>query len=259
MASPFPGMDPYLEGSLWTTVHFSLGAEMVRLLAPRLRPRYVVLPVERVVMGTPDSLAITTSNFYPDVAVLRGETVTAGAPATAVAAVPLQLATIMPTPIPHVTVEIRDMAHRQLVTAIEILSPTNKQGDGREEYLSKRRRILVSPAHLLEIDLLRQGQRVPMEKPLPPASYFVFLSRAEKRPLTEVWPIYLDEPLPTVPVPLLAGDPDVSLDLQEVFTNVYDLLAYDLLVDYSQPAELPLAGELATWAHHLLQMAHLRP
>ncbi|MBI3361959.1 MAG: DUF4058 family protein, partial [Chloroflexi bacterium] len=27
MPSPFPGMDPYLEGSLWTTVHFGLSAE----------------------------------------------------------------------------------------------------------------------------------------------------------------------------------------------------------------------------------------
>ena len=29
MPSPFPGMDPYLEGALWTTVHFSLSAEIV--------------------------------------------------------------------------------------------------------------------------------------------------------------------------------------------------------------------------------------
>ncbi|MDQ4078698.1 MAG: DUF4058 family protein, partial [Chloroflexota bacterium] len=42
-------MDPYLEGSLWTTVHFSLSAEIVRQLAPRVRPRYLVLPVERFV------------------------------------------------------------------------------------------------------------------------------------------------------------------------------------------------------------------
>jgi uncharacterized protein DUF4058 len=46
MPSPFPDMDPYLEGALWTTFHFALGAEIVRQLAPRLRPRYLVLPVE---------------------------------------------------------------------------------------------------------------------------------------------------------------------------------------------------------------------
>ncbi|MEW5985459.1 MAG: DUF4058 family protein [Chloroflexota bacterium] len=135
MASPFPGMDPYLEGSLWTTLHFSLGAEIVRQLAPKLRPRYLVLPTERFVMEMPESVAITTSGLYPDVGVLRGDSFTATLPATAVTIAPLQLATVMPMPVPHVTVEIRDTAHRQLVTAIEILSPTNKRGDGREEYL----------------------------------------------------------------------------------------------------------------------------
>ena len=136
----------------------------------------------------------------------------------------MELATIIPTPIPHVTVEIRDTANRQLVTAIEVLSPTNKRGDGRQEYLAKRRRILLSTAHLLEIDLLRQGQRVPMQKPLPSVPYFIFLSRAEKRPLTEIWPISLKEPLPVVPIPLLPGDEDVALDVQHVFTTTYDLL-----------------------------------
>ena len=46
------------------------------------------------------------------------------------------------------------------------------------EYLSKRRRILLSTVHLLELDLLRQGQRLPMHDPLLPAEYFVLLSRA---------------------------------------------------------------------------------
>src|SRR4029453_5934831 len=101
-----------------------------------------------------------------------------------------------------------ETGNRQLVTAIEILSPTNKRAEGRMEYLVKRRRILLSTAHLLEIDLLRQGQRLPMHDPLPPAEYFVLLSRAENRPITEVWPLALRDPLPTVPVPLLPGDSD---------------------------------------------------
>ena len=75
---------------------------------------------------------------------------------------PLRVATVMPELIPHVTVEIHDTAGRRLVTAIEVLSPTDKRGDGREEYLAKRRRTLLSTAHLLEVDLLRSGSRVPM-------------------------------------------------------------------------------------------------
>jgi hypothetical protein len=251
-------MDPYLEGSLWTTVHFSLSAEIVRQLAPVLRPRYLVLPAERFVMETPESVAITATAMYPDVGVAEARSASTTAQGTAVVAAPLELATIIPTSIPHVTIEIRDTAHRQLVTAIEVLSPTNKRGDGREEYLAKRRHVLLSTAHLLEIDLLRQGQRVPMQQPLPPAPYFIFLSRAEKRPITEIWPLSLKEPLPVVPVPLLPGDRDVALDLQQVFSTTYDLLGYDLAVDYTQEPEIPLSHADAAWAKTLLQMAGRR-
>src|SRR5205823_13138507 len=122
--------------------------------------------------------------------------------------------------------------HRGLVTAFEVLSSTNKRG-GRRENLRKRRRLLLSSAHLMEIDLLRAGRRVPMQEPLPDAPYFVFLSRAEARPLTDVWPIRLADQLPKVQVPLLAGDPDLELDLQDALASAYDAFSYDLSVDYA--------------------------
>lgn len=239
MPSPFPGMDPYLEGSLWTSLHFTLGAEIVRQLAPQLRPKYVASPVERFVMNVSD-ISVTTSNIYPDVAVLQTAPPTTGPAQTTTIAAPLRLATVMPELIPHVTIEIHDTENRQLVTIIEIISPTNKGKPGRVDYLKKRDRILLSSVHLLEIDLLRKGQRVPMQHPLPKAAYFVFLSRTEDRPMTEVWPIQVDDPLPTVPLPLLATDPDVRLDLQAAFTAAYDLLGFDLRLDYQQPPEIPL-------------------
>jgi hypothetical protein len=157
-----------------------------------------------------------------------------------------------------VTIEIRDTAHRQLVTAIEVLSPTNKRGEGRDEYLAKRRRLLLSTAHLLEIDLLRQGQRVPMQQPLPAAAYFIFLSRVERRPLTEIWPLSLKDSLPVIPVPLLPDDQDAALDLQLVFTTTYDLLGYDLALDYTRAPEIPLPKEDAAWAEALLRAAGLQ-
>lgn len=248
MPSPFPGMDPYLEGSLWMTIHSQLSAEIARQLAPKLRPKYLALTTERMVWDMPDSVAISATSFYPDVGVVGrqpGEPTASGA---AVATAPVQLQTVIPEPVPHVSVEIRDVANRQLVTAIEVLSPTNKRGEGRVEYLSKRRRIMLSTAHLLEIDLLREGQRVPMLDPLPAADYYVFLSRAENRPLVDVWPIGLDAGLPEVPVPLLPGDADVMLDLQQAFTTIYDLLGYDLAVDYTAPPEVPLRADAAAWA-----------
>lgn len=247
MPSPFPGMDPYLEGSLWMTVHSQLGVEIARQLAPRLRPRYIALTTERFVMEEPGSVGIATA-AYPDVGVIPRsrdpDAVSEGRPGGA----PLTLATEMPSAVPHVSVEIRDTAKRRLVAAIEVLSPTNKRGSGREEYLAKRRRILLSSAHLLEIDLLREGRRVPMRGELPPAPWFVFLSRADRRPWTEIWPIDLADPLPTVPVPLLEGDADAELDLQAALATVYDAVGYDLAVDYSSPPEVPFEQDDArTW------------
>jgi len=252
MPSPFPGMDPYLEGSLWTTFHFGLGAEIIRQLAPKLRPRYVALPVERFVMEMPDDISITATSIYPDVGVAHTERTARAETGSAVASAPLHLSTVMPEAVPHLTVEIRDTAERRLVTAIEILSPTNKRSEGYYEYIAKRQRILLSTSHLLEIDLLRNGQRVPMREPLPQASYFVFLSRADERPVTAVWPIQLAQPLPTVPIPLLPEDPDVALDLQNAFTATYDLAGYDLLIDYQQPPDVPLSEAEQTWvAEHI--------
>ena len=152
MPAPFPGMDPYLEGSLWTTVHFQLSAEIARLLAPRLRPKYLVLANERFVLTALDAegVMVSEADMYPDAAALQPwEAVMAEG--TAVAAPPLRMATVMPRRVPHVTVEIRDVEHRRLVTAIEVLSPANKRG-ARREYLRKRQRLLLGFAHLMEVE-----------------------------------------------------------------------------------------------------------
>jgi hypothetical protein len=252
-------MDPYLEGALWTTLHHSLGTEIVRQLAPKLRPRYVALPVERFVMEIASGVSVTTASAYPNVSVAEAQPYPPEPSETATVSAPLRLATVIPEAVPHVTVEIRDTRHRQLVTAIEILSPTNKRGAGRMEYVTKRQRLLLSAVHLMEIDLLRMGERVPMQQPLPDAPYFVLLSRAEERPLTEVWPIALDAPLPTVPIPLLAGDPDVLLDLQTAFTAAYDVPGYDLIIDYTQPPDVPLSEANAAWVEAHLRKASVRP
>jgi hypothetical protein len=227
MPSPFPGMDPYLEGPLWMSVHSQLTAEIARQLAPKLRPKYLALTTERFVLDEVSDISVVTTSPYPD----------------------------WPSRVPHVVVEVRETATRRLVTAIEVLSPTDKRAEGREEYLSKRRRILLSTAHLLEIDLLRQGQRVPMQQPLPKAPYFVILSRAEERPITAVWPIQFADRLPVVPVPLLPGDADVPLDLQQALTNVYDLLGYDLAIDYSRPPEIALPPDAVAWAEQRVRDA----
>jgi hypothetical protein len=246
-------MDPYLEGALWTTFHFGFGAELLRQLAPRLRPRYLALPVERLMLDEASDLSITTASIYPDLSILPTQLIRENQATPVAAVAPLQRATVMPQAVPHVSIEIRDTAQRQLVTAIEILSPTNKRGEGRAEYLAKRRRLLLSSAHLIEIDLLREGQRVPMQEPLPAAPYFVFLSRAERRPVLDIWPVALSQALPEIRVPLLSGDADLGLELQAAFMATYDLLGYDLLIDYRQPPSPPLEPALQQVAGELLK------
>jgi hypothetical protein len=236
--------------------HGQLIAEIARQLAPKLRPKYVALMDERVVWDSPeDDVWIDAVEAKPDVAVIESTRLAAGgAPgaATTTLAAPLTMTTVMPMPVTHRSVEIRDVANRQLVCAIEVLSPVNKRGRGRRKYLLKRGRILQSSAHLIEIDLIRQGHRVPMEEPLPACPYFVIVSRAPKRPAVGVWPIQLPDRLPEVPVPLLPGDADVALDLQAAVTQVYDGVGYDLIVDYSKAPPVPLSSEENQWARRIL-------
>jgi hypothetical protein len=257
MANPFPGMDPYLEGNLWPTVHANLGTEVARRLNATIRPKYVALTVQRVVLAVFDEPE-RSQDRWPDVGVVTREPRDAGG-ATAVATAPLEANAPAPESIPQYSVEIRDTAGRRLVTSIEILSPTNKRGDGRDEYAVRRREILAGPAHLVEIDLLRAGDRFPVDRPLPSVPYFVFVSRVERRPRVQIWPIPLAGPLPPVRVPLGPGDPDATFDLQEVLATLHDDMGYDLSVDYTRPPPGPLSPDEAAWVEQRLREAGRRP
>lgn len=249
MPSPFPGMDPYLEGSEWSSFHAEFCVEIARQLRPQLRPKYVAVTNKYFMTDTPEDLVVSTQNGIdhklktaPDVGVAQAspQPLPGSRSAVVVQQAPLQVATVMPELVPQYVVEIRDVNERTLVTRIEVLSPVNKRGAGYAEYLEKRRKVLLSSAHLLELDLLRKGKRVPMRAALPAAPYFVFLSRVHKRPLTEVWPVTLTEALPVVPVPLLYEDEDAVLDLQAAFTNAYDAIGVEMLVNYRRPPDIPL-------------------
>jgi hypothetical protein len=176
----------------------------------------------------------------------------------ALAAPPVRAKLVLPHPMPHSRVQIRDLQNHRLVAAIEFLSPTNKRGPGRKQYLRKRLHILHSTAHLIELDLLRRGRRLPWTGELPPASYYVYLSRAGTRPDIDIWPITLGEHLPVVPVPLLDGDADVALDLQQALTGVYEASRYDLLLYYTDAPEVPLASAEAEWVDRVLKDKGLR-
>jgi len=124
MRSPFPGMDPYLEQpDVWPEFHNNLAAEIQGYLNQRIRPRYIA---RQVPVATYHAIAITPTRIVkPDVSVWRdrarqgsGQTGAATLTPPAVeASIPLEYE------IELFSVEIRTAGPRELVTAIEILSP----------------------------------------------------------------------------------------------------------------------------------------
>ena len=153
-----------------------------------------------------------------------------------------------------------DFENKKVVTVIEVLSPSNKVlgSRGRASFESKRREVLDSSTHWVEIDLLRSGERVWTRRPLPPCEYLVHVSRMSKRPKGLIWPIRLPQRLPSIPIPLKPEDPDASLELQTVLDTAYDRAGYDLSVDYSRDPTPPLPKEWEAWADKWLEEKGVR-
>ena len=258
MPSPFPGMDPYLEGEMWQEFHETLAGAIRAQLLPQLAPKYVALLAKRYVIDRP-ALGVfdlpASHNIYPDVHIAEtpGRRIAETRPGAAVVDEPaVEVASFMD--VPQLSIEIRDVAQRRLVTIIEILSPANKYGEGKFEYNQRRVELLRTETHVLEIDLLRQGARIPLQGDIPPAHYYVYLSRSQRRPFTQVWATGLPERLPTVPVPLLPPDPDVTLDIQAAIRACFDLVGYERLLDYSaSPPPPDLDSTLGAWVADLLR------
>ncbi len=252
--SPFPGMDPYLEGEMWQEFHDRLANQISTQLMPFLSPKYVALLNKYYTFGINLSAFgfVPQQTFYPDVHIVEpmfgGGTATLERQAVAVTVPTLTLTSPIPQEVPILTVEIHDVAHRRLVTIIEILSPANKLGKGFKDYQNKRIDILQTMTHLLEIDLLRIGKRLPLLGKLPRMPYFVFLSRFNYHLQTEIWPIGLRETLPIVPVPLLPPDPDVPLNLQTAVEACFQLVGYQRLLDYTAvPPPPKFSDDDLTW------------
>jgi hypothetical protein len=209
MPSPFPGMDPYLEGEMWQEFHDRLAHQISAQLMPLLRPRYVAFLAKRYVVDRP-ALGIfdilRERVIYPDVHVVEPPGVPpgsgSGGTGVAIAEPAVEIPSLYPADVPQLSLEIRDVAERRLVTLIEILSPANKHSDGVQDYAARRLELMRTQTHILELDLLRQGTRIQLADEPPPASYYIYLSRLPRRPLTQVWPVLLRQSLPTVPVPL---------------------------------------------------------
>lgn len=261
MPSPFPGMDPYLETShMWEDFHHALTFQIRAQLVPWLRPNYIAA-VEPKVTYDDEIIIAAPRKIKPDVGIYEVKELQLEYQTATIAPPPLIVETMFDLPLNLYTIEIRTVAEGELVTSIEILSPVNKRRghDAFDAYRNKRAAILKSSVHLLEIDLLRAGERWLATDALPDAPYFIFLSREQRRFQVEVWPLYFQEVIPIVPVPLREPDADVPLDLGRALREIYDLAAYDLRIDYSEPPpKPPLSEKDAVYVEQLLREKMLK-
>lgn len=288
MPNPFPGMNPYLEErSGWQGLHNMLIAQIAQALNAVLPPNYVASTEVRCLIShslreiTPDiSVRAALSNAYPHSA--GGTAVLSPAGNQVSVASPFDTPLIVSlSPIDSQQIDSQQYERQayinivrlgrgrfqdaEVVTAIEVLSPTNKnrRDDGYEAYRRKQEQVLSSRANLLEIDLLRAGTHtvavsrasLPTE---PPWHYLICLYRWTRPAEYAVWLNALQSPLPRVEIPLADDDPSVALELQTVLNRTYDAGAYDRQIDYTLAPDPPLQSEDALWANSLLRERGLR-
>jgi hypothetical protein len=244
-------MNPYLEqDDAWHDFHERFLPLVADLLVIQVRPNYIVKIDEHVYVHEPPP---EPRRFIgrSDISVGRAPAPGANRPGVGVLEAPARVGLPALDTEGLAFVEVRDRRNRELVTVIELLSPSNKQpGSNRGQYLAKRGQILGSTAHLVEIDLLRGGKPMPAVD-RPECDYSVMVSRVEQRPDAEFWPIRLRSPLPEIPVPLRAGHADARLDLQAIVNRLYDAGGYEDYIYESVP-DLPLAPEDLAWARTLV-------
>jgi hypothetical protein len=260
MPSPFPGVDPFLEDQgYWEEFHWKFINYTQEAVAERVPDVYEVRIEERLsLVYEPDS--DLKRNVWPDVAVLRQTGESAGARpgpgALTLEPVSLPLMMYCTAEVIEPRIEIRRRIDRALVTVVELLSPSNKEPPGDRLYLKKHFELIHQPVHLVELDFLIAGKRLPVDADLPAGHYYAFVSRADRRPMSDVFSWSMRDRLPTIPIPLRAPDPDVALDLGAIFATVYERGRYERSVDYSAPLTIPLSAEDRAWAEELARAIH---
>ncbi|MDX1966197.1 MAG: DUF4058 family protein [Planctomycetaceae bacterium] len=254
MPSPFPGMDPLIESmnDCWMEFHSHFVIAIAEVLVPRVRPNYEVR-AERQVYITDDEEALMFQ-IRPDVHIAdAGHGWRDYARAGEATLDAHRRTVLLEEPQEQTFLKIIDGSDRRVVTVIELLSPTNKAaGNGSLSYLQKRIHVGRTRTNLVELDLLRGGKRLPTTEPLPPTDFAAYVSRAGEFPDADVYVWTLRDLLPTIPIPLRGMDPDVGLDLQSLFDDVYDRTGYDYMLKYDHPIHPPLSDADATWAADIL-------
>jgi hypothetical protein len=264
MRSPFPGMDPWLEFH-WRDVHASLIIYIRDHLQRHLPAPLVARAEETVSVDIEEDKPLLVR---PDMAVSedwRGAGDSGASGGVALAVEPATVADPVVLYAPEIEfdrhVEIYDpTGGGRVVTAIEVLSPSNKlPGRARKTYESKQRLFLSGGVNLVEIDLVREGDWVfSIDESVMPARkrtpYMVCVFRATRPGERAAYPLPLRERLPRIAIPLRPTDRDVVLDLQAVVDEAYEKGRYER-TDYRRPLDPPLSAEDSAWVKELLQKA----
>jgi hypothetical protein len=246
-------MDPYIEAcDLWGDFQHSLIAEMLHALG-RLAPRHYLARGNRreyiVVADTEEKIE------YPSPPHLVARLRQLGSKPTrkkssASGVEPAVMRAFVEEEHREPFAEIFEASSEpRLITRIEVLSPSNKRpgSDGRNLYLRCRQRLMRRGVNLVEIDLLRGGERMPMLDSWPSSPYTLMVARAKRPHACLVWQGHWRKPLPTIRVPLLKPDPDLDLDLQPMIAAIYQRSRYAQSIDYTRSLGPPLAAEDAAW------------
>jgi hypothetical protein len=265
MPSPFPGMAPYLEKpTSWPGVHHELISGIRATLIQQLRPRYSVHIEERIYLSGANDPGRRV--WVPDLYITKRSKRRSRMPASRSTALlevaePIVAITLLEEEIHESYLEVIDVSDRSVVSVIEVLSPSNKvvAADGLESFQKKRNQVMRSPAHWVEIDLLRAGVSLTLDEKIPDHEYLVHVSPVERRRNGVLWPIRLSQRLPVIRIPLRPKDGDTPLDLQAVLDTAYERAGFDLDIDYKKEPVPPLSKKWKEWADRLLREKGLRP
>ena len=257
--NPFPGMNPYLEDpGFWPEVHNGLIALLWASLGPELPSNYRLAINEwgEVSFAPPEERGRRV--VIPDLTIAGSSGADGGvllkeppAPADSV------LVTIPASDEARVTyLEVRAVASERVVTVVEVLSPTNKMpGVGRSDYLIKRGNILASGASLVEIDLLRGGERMPVTPADCDCHYSILVSKEWLRPYAFLFPFAVTEAIPRFRLPLLPEDAEPEVAIGPLLDRMHHTARYNSVAGYDGPPPGPaLRPDVQRWVEARLEL-----
>jgi hypothetical protein len=253
----YRGVNPHLNSLFQTpgteefpadyrSFHTVFIGQMIFHFNERLPNGYVARAEESFrVIGTDASGKRFKHNPRPDVAIKSRGTVGAFA-GQSVAAQPTWEAKVLDTidPLDSINaVTIHDVSTNQIVTCIEVLSPANKtHGSYYSVYRARRAEYIYSQIPLVEIDFLHETEAIIPRHPIYPDdanSFPYYIAVTDSRPhvdKTRVYGFSINDPIPTLPIPLL--DIDVVLaDFDAIYQTVFKGARLGDDVDYTQLPE----------------------